>query len=144
MVVHSGPIMAQRGKLQVISCRVCKFYHLDPIPDDRSYISGEYHSTVKPDMAREYTEDRPWWDAIYSDWLTIAADAVPNRHFFDIGAGTGDFTRFALAHGWIGNGVEPDYNMARRSNLIHGDYQSLRDRYGIGMISAHWVLEHLP
>lgn len=141
---HCGHIIGFHDSLTVIACDSCGFYHLDPIPDSLMYANGAYYSQVKPQAELEMNEDARWWQAIYGDWLAMIESLVPSKYLLDVGAGTGAFVREAQRLGWLAQGIEADYNMARAHNLTHGDYYSVRDRFlGLGIITAHWVIEHL-
>src|SRR3990167_1749473 len=130
--------------LVVIDCATCSFRHLSPIPDDSYYYSGGFYRDLKPLYAAEYEQDSEWWEMIYADWLAMLLDA-PGNSILDVGAGTGLFIKVAKHLGWNGAGVDPDYDMARKHNLIYGGYQNIGESMrGLGVITAHWVLEHLP
>ncbi len=151
---HLGPIVAQFNNLKVILCSECGFRHLDPIPDTSLYANGTYHSQIKPSMESDYTEDHQWWNAVYSDWLWLVDKYAPTKSLLDIGAGTGEFVRFARGAGWLAYGIEADKRMAEKHNLSHGNYRdyhvlsqglwSKNSIKGMGLISAHWLMEHLP
>ena len=150
---HSGPIVAQHNNLKVILCSECGFRHLDPIPDTSLYEKGIYHSQIKPSMESDYAEDHDWWNAIYSDWLWLVDKYAPSKTLLDVGAGTGEFVRFARGARWLAYGIEADRRMAERYNLFCGSYRDFHNTedsiqiraqvYGIGVISAHWLMEHL-
>src|SRR3990167_7219470 len=120
---HSGPVIAQRDNLRVISCITCGFYHLHPIPNVDIYQSGKFFSEVKPNYEQEYHADHSWWSAINSDWLSLIDDIVPNRRLVEVGAGTGDFVNSARYRNFIADGIEPDDQMAKLHGLIHGNYR---------------------
>lgn len=148
---HLGPIIAQCNNLKVILCSECGFRHLDPIPDTSLYANGTYHSQIKPSMEADYAEDHEWWNAIYSDWLWLVERYTPSKTLLDVGAGTGEFVRFVRGARWLAWGIEIDKRMAEIHNLFHGSYRDhyawddgLRGRVkGVGVISAHWLMEHL-
>lgn len=150
MTTHSGPIVAAKDSLIAIDCSRCGFIHLDPIPTDDPYTSGEYHRNVKPDMGKEYDEDGKWWDAVYGDWLSM----VDINLFIDIpyylldlldtGAGTGHFVKYAYDHGWMASGIESDpYIVREELGIANKRYIDVVIGKWV-VISAHWVLEHLP
>lgn len=155
---HLGPIIAQYNNLKVILCSECGFRHLDPIPDASLYANGIYHSQIKPSMESDYAEDHDWWNAIYYDWLWLVERYAPSKTLLDVGAGTGEFVRFARGAGWLAYGIEVDKRMADRHNLFYGNYRDYlgvwkrgeyslwakREINGVGVISAHWLMEHLP
>ena len=142
---HSGPIAGQRDNLKVIQCRECGFHHLDPIPDNSSlYSNGTFYTDLKPDYGKDYLEDREWWWAVYGDWLALVEDIAPNKFLLDVGAGTGDFLARVLNNKeWQADGIEPDYSMAQKHHFFHGGYRDYANKSGVGVISAHWVMEHL-
>ena len=148
---HSGPIVGfadwktkETTELIVIYCQTCRFRHLDPLPAKDIYSSGYYHSQIKPAMRDEYSQDGKWWNAIYGDMLFAIGSLAPNRTLLDVGAGTGDFVNFSNAHGYSAIGLEPDTSMAEHDpiHIVNCGYGDYVDR-NVGVISAHWVLEHL-
>ena len=151
---HLGPIVAQYNNLKVILCSECGFRHLDPIPDTSLYANGVYHSQIKPSMESDYAEYREWWSMIYSDWLWLIDKYAPTKILLDVGAGTGEFVRFARGARWLAYGIEADKRMAERHNLFCGsysDYTHLENGFWmvgridhVGVISVHWLMEHLP
>lgn len=156
MINHSGNVVGRNNNLVVIDCISCGFRHLSPIPDDNIYETGIYHSLVKPSMESDYAEDHEWWNAIHSDWLWLVDKLAPNKTLLDIGAGTGEFVRFARGARWLAWGIEADGRMSERYNLFCGNYRDysyavlesglqIKGKIsGIGIISAHWLMEHLP
>ena len=143
-MTHSGPVIGKRDNLKVILCRECGFSHLDPIPDNTSlYANSVFFHDLKPDYGAEYNEDRVWWHAVYSDWLSLVEDITVGRLLLDVGAGTGDFVNCALEHKWHAYGIEPDRDMANKHRLFCGGYRDFTPMHGYDVISAHWVLEHL-
>jgi SAM-dependent methyltransferase len=149
---HSSSIVGQRmftdwhtketTELVVIYCQHCRFRHLDPIPSTDIYSSGHFYSNIKPAYRDEYSQDGKWWKAIYGDWLSLVDPLAPNKILVDVGAGTGDFLNFALANKYSAVGLEPDTSMAEANSHIvncgYADYIAT----DVGVISAHWVLEH--
>jgi len=145
MTPHSGPVVGQRDNLIAISCELCGFIHLDPIPTKDWYSDGFYHRHVKPDYRKEYDEDSQWWNEIYGDWLEIAAANVEEWNLLDVGAGTGHFTTVARGRHWRAFGLEADEKLASQSKYIYASrYEdfSVEDKWNV--ISAHFVMEHLP
>ena len=145
MITHSGPTVGAKGNLVAISCRVCEFIHLDPIPDTEIYRDGTYHKVVKPAMLDEHTEDGRWWDAIYGDWFTLIGKHSLSgyRSLLDIGSGTGDFVKAADAWGFKSNGIEPDKDMAALDKDVWNcEYGDVEDNWQWEIISCHWAMEH--
>ncbi len=142
MNVHYGDTIGERGNLVAIDCQECKFIHLKPMPIDTVYESGEYHSRVKPDMQKEYNNDAEWWNMVYGDFLSMLD--VDRKWLLDVGAGHGHFVRYARRHKWVASGIEADPTLAKANNFQHGPYNEIRPHMPANVISAHWVLEHLP
>jgi len=150
MTVHSGLRVGQRDNLIAVSCELCGFIHLDPIPDnDRWYTKGYYHRLVKPDYRKEYDEDAEWWNAVYGDWISFVEEHGGGGAFLDVGAGTGHFVDAVDLAGYQVNGIEPDEKMAAQNDRIwnrrYTDLDAddeMRD-WTWGVISSHWVMEHL-
>lgn len=148
---HRGSVVAERNNLKVIFCDACGFRHLDPIPDTSIYASGAYHSRVKPSMEDDYAKDKPWWNMVFADWLWMVEKLAPNKNLLDVGAGTGDFVRYAGRAGWRATGIEADRQMATKSGFLAGSYRDWQPdlwpphfhKEGHGVISAHWLMEHL-
>ena len=144
MTQHSGPIVGQRDNLTAIDCEHCEFIHLDPIPDTAIYREGFYHREVKPDMLKDYTEDRQWWNSVYGDWMVLLYTHRNVRRLLDIGSGTGDFVTAAASLFPIVLGAEPDENMANLNSMVmQAEYAEVNST-GWDVISSHWTLEHLP
>lgn len=145
---HSGPVAGQYNSLAVIDCKSCGFIHLDPLPEqwqvDSLYESGSYHSEVKPEMESGYERDRLWYWMLYKDWLSLVDKIAPNRLLVDVGASIGEFVRCARHWAWDARGIEKNWRLASRYKLNNGSYRDNSDAFrSVGVISAHWVLEHL-
>ena len=145
MANHSGPIVGRRDSLVAIACETCNFIHLDPIPDnDKVYTGGAYHRHIKPDYRKEYDEDSEWWNAVYGDWLSLISKRTSNTRLLDVGAGTGHFVYHAEDMGFHSIGIEADDNMVIEGGDIFWSRYEDWTYLNYGIISAHWVLEHLP
>src|SRR3990172_11763782 len=114
MTPHSGSVVGQRDNLIAISCELCGFIHLDPIPTKDWYSDGFYHRVVKPDYRKEYDEDSQWWNEIYGDWLELAEEYTQERILIDVGAGTGHFVTSARGRYWRAFGIEADKKLTSK------------------------------
>lgn len=142
MAIHChGEVVAQRNKLCAIQCERHRYIHLSPLPQETQYFTGVYHAQVKPNISQEYGEDSRWWNIIYGDWLSLVS-APLNKWAIDVGAGTGNWVRYLRSKGWLAQGVEPDPVLAEQHGFVRGSWRHATLK-GVGLITAHWVLEHV-
>lgn len=158
MTQHSGPIIAHRDNLTVIDCQACGFYHLDPLPDpDRlaTFYQSEFWQHKKAGALHTMEVERPWWNAIYGDWLSLVEKYAKDVTLLDVGAGFGHFVKCATDNFWSACGVEPSEDALRnsvcKSRIAHSSFYNalvtLKDFIMLGAfncISALWLIEHLP
>jgi len=141
MVTCKGDVIGKRGNLTAIYCETHGYIHLRPFPSEQQYYQGDYHAQVKPNIAKEYADDSKWWNIIYGDWLSLVSSPI-NKWAIDVGAGTGNWIRYLRLQHWLTQGIEPDPNLARQHGFVRGSWRDATIN-GVGLISAHWVLEHV-
>jgi len=73
--------------------------------------------------------------------------AAKGKSLLDVGAGTGDFLRSAVAHGWNTNGVEPNLNArkgAERKGVELQESMAMLNGKKFDAVTLWHVLEHMP
>ncbi len=143
---HRGPVIAETDELKVIQCKPCGFAHLDPIPEDvDAYYRGAFFQHDKPGAVEDFNASWPWWEAVYSDWLTMLEDLTTGRRLLDVGCGHGFFMKVARERGWDVTGVEvSDEARAHAKDTLHLNIQETIGRGTYDVVSGLWFLEHHP
>jgi 2-polyprenyl-3-methyl-5-hydroxy-6-metoxy-1,4-benzoquinol methylase len=152
---HSGPVIGRHDNLTVIDCPACGFAHLDPLPDPASlaeFYSSKFWTEYKVGALEQFEIERPWWDAVHDDWLTLIERHVQPDELLDVGCGYGFFLAEARKHGWGITGVEPSHDARAYSEAqlglsilpySFGDSR-LNSLAKFDCIAALWLIEHLP
>lgn len=161
MTTHSGPIIAQRDALTVIQCTICGWAHLDPLPDAAAldaYYASEFWQKTKAGWREQYEAQRDSLAMRHGDWLAVLEPHTAGRTLLDVGCGWGHFLETARARKWRTWGIEPSteasgYAWERlgvNANLYGGTWEqfdmmrALGDPTQFDVITAFWLLEHLP
>ena len=91
---HTGNVLAQRGNLSVIDCKMCGWAHLDPLPDAKTveqYYRNDYYGNSSSWWRKElYEHTRGLWNTSYS----FQASLLGSGRVVDWGCGAGFFAKW--------------------------------------------------
>lgn len=109
---HKGQIIDNVGKYDVMSCTLCGFIHLSPIPTKESInelYKTEYYSHKRPLYIKRNLEDERWWRTVFEDRLQTITEYKRSggKRLIELGSGPGLFLKYAKKNGWSVLGIEP-------------------------------------
>ena len=71
---HRGKIVYKSRKYSVIDCKLCGFYHLDPLPklnDLEKMYTHKFYQDLKPEYIKKDESELPYWNTTFDDKLDI-------------------------------------------------------------------------
>lgn len=153
-MTHYGPVIGDRDGLRVIDCRACGYAHLERLPAEselEKFYQSEFWQLEKSGWLDRYLAQREWMTATHSGWLELCASHALGDKLLDVGSGYGFFCEDALRNGWSTvNGIELSHEACDYARIHIKDVEfyceSWTDRQwqGQDVISALWLIEHLP
>ena len=153
---HQGALVTRSKDYDVISCGVCGFRHVVPLPDPAALEAAyreAYYSREKPDFLAHAGEDREWLEIASRDRLEIFERLLPRgaRRLLDIGSGPGFFLKTAKERGWRVLGIEPSRQAAAHARELGVEvaegFFNADTAPGLGrfdVVHLNNVLEHVP
>ena len=156
MTDHFGPELAKDAAGHgVIDCVPCGFAHLwpKPTPDALAqYYADSFYETHSPaEWADKEEAEKPYWQIEHRDRLDAFAELLgrPSGSVLDIGCGGAWLLRYAAAHGWDVQGIEPSRGMWERARhrapVLLGMFPDV-DLGGrtFDAVNMKLVMEHVP
>lgn len=126
-----------------------QLYHTQPVPENL----GNYYESE--DYISHTDSKKSWFDSIYQivkKWnlknkiKLIQKYKKDNLILLDVGAGTGEFIKYAKKNNWRGSGIEPNEkarNIAKEKGLsVYENYNKLTETT-FDVITYWHVLEHI-
>jgi 2-polyprenyl-3-methyl-5-hydroxy-6-metoxy-1,4-benzoquinol methylase len=120
---HSGRILDQEEKFNIIKCNTCNFKHLNPIPTEEElalFYKKEYFQTAKPDYLSEDREEIKHRNIFFDQRIDFFKKNSKGKSLLDVGCGDGIFLERARKSGFDVFGIEPSEKasiIARSNNL---------------------------
>ena len=153
MNTHEGKIILNKGKIELIDCKKCKFIHIMPLPTEKElleFYKKEFYQKSKPSYLNQDEKERKYWNMSYDEKLNVLEEEnIRNKKILDIGSGGGFFLRRAKERGWDVLGIEPSliaakyakkYKIPTLVNFFEKIDFSKREKFGAIHMNA--VLEH--
>ena len=152
---RAGPSASPRASLTVIDCRVCGFAHLETLPNEATladFYRDDFWTKEKPGALARIERQWQWLREIYGDWLEVVELYTPGRRLLDVGCGYGHFLKAAFERGFDVEGIDPSERAVRYASIQTGcrPWLGLWDEVpfpfggGFSVLSALWLVEHLP
>jgi 2-polyprenyl-3-methyl-5-hydroxy-6-metoxy-1,4-benzoquinol methylase len=153
---HHGALVTRAKGYDVISCAVCGFRHVVPLPEpaelERVYREA-YYTEEKPTFLSHAGEDEEWAALASRDRLEIFERLLrgDRRHILDVGCGPGYFLKVAKERGWSALGLEPSRQAAEHArglgieiveNFFNAATARTLGRFEV--VHLNNVLEHVP
>jgi SAM-dependent methyltransferase len=141
-------------EFHISECNKCGLRFTNPIPSENTigryyqsvdYISHSESSQALVDKIYYFIRDRS-----FKRKLDIIKRHLANEkgNLLDYGCGTGDFLRYCIAKGWLGQGIEVSEkarHVALRAGLKVAETADQARNFGPFNVITLWhVLEHLP
>ena len=110
---HQGNVLYSENDTKIISCSICGFAHVLPLPSTKSvesFYENEFYEKMKLNYIKKHTEDLDWWKTEFDDKYQIFQDNlsnIDNPRLLDIGSGPGYFIQEGKKRGWEVQGIEP-------------------------------------
>jgi len=122
-ITHIGTVYQEMGDFSVIDCSCCEFMHVIPLPTSlelETIYSNEYYDQEKPFYIERYTEDKAWWDVVYTERYEALEAYLggQNGSILDVGSGPGLFLALGRSRGWDVKGVEPSRKASDYSQRV--------------------------
>lgn len=155
--IHKGYIVAKFKKYKILDCKICKFIHCTPFPNEKEinlfYKKKFYEQNRKKNYFSLQKKQIVWWNKIFQERLDKFKKILGrNGNILDIGCGPGFFLKYAKKKGWHVNGIDSSESavaFAKKKlnlkNIDRMDYQDLVSKKKIlyDVIYSNGVLEHL-
>ena len=155
---HTYKESIERNGYEVINCQDCGYWHVWPIPEESEldeYYKKKYFENIddNPTMT-DKVDDRDGFYSMQYDERLKYIEKFLNRSnpksIFDVGAGYGDFLRFAKTRGWQVQGLEPSKRALNDMkcddlNIQFGSINNLAkiNFKKVSVVTLNNVLEHL-
>jgi len=144
---HEGPRVARARGTDIIACETCGFRHVVPLPE------GPARAVPESGEPAEAAASREWAELALADRLEAFARSLGpgRRRLLDIGAGHGEFLKYAKGLGWNGLGIEPSRQAAAQARaagveVLEGGFDA-RMSAGLGhfdVVNLTAVLASVP
>ena len=122
MSTHEGKIILNKGKIELIDCKKCKFIHIMPLPTEKElleFYKKEFYQKNKPSYLNQDEKERKYWNMSYDEKLNVLEEEnIRNKKILDIGSGGGFFLRRAKERGWDVLGIEPSLIAANPTRIL--------------------------
>jgi len=113
---HYGKKIAEKNNFDIISCDVCKFIHVIPIPSENDLLNlykNDFFQKIKPNDIEKENQEFSYWKTTFDDKLSSAQNFLGKTgRFLDIGCGSGSLLLRAKEFGWDTYGIEPSSEAA--------------------------------
>ncbi|MEM9122049.1 MAG: class I SAM-dependent methyltransferase [Pseudomonadota bacterium] len=155
-LTHAGPLIDTVDGVDLISCELCGFVHVIPLPEPEAaaeHYKSDYYTETKPTYLSHATEDAAWQRVLHNDLLLMAETILGSsqRTLVDIGCGPGLILDAAADRGWTCSGLEPSRQAAqfaaeRGHTVINAPFTPdvLAEIGEVDLVSMINVLEHVP